>query len=411
MNVLVLTSSFPRNETSYEARYILELADCLTNHGYFPFVLAPHYFGGKIRESWGKVQVFRFTYFFPYRYEKLAYGSGILYNLKEYPIAIINVPLFLISEIFSSLKIIFTKRIHLIHSHWFVPQGIIGALFRFFFNIPHIATIHGSDLNTMKNNRMLRLLCPFIVNNSDVITVNSTFMKLQLESLVPDSGQKIRILPMGINPAKYQDFILLEKRARKRAGPIILTVARLIDLKGIVYLIEAMPEVISKYPDTTLIIIGDGPERDSLEKRAMDLGIETRVKFLGIINPDDLPPYYHSADVFVLPSINKAGSTEALGVVLLEAMASGCPVIGSNVGGIPDIITDGENGFLVPEKNPELIADRIIQILSDTDLQEKFRKNGLTRIQKSFSWDKIADDFSQIFDLVLTKHKKWKNNS
>jgi glycosyltransferase involved in cell wall biosynthesis len=255
------------------------------------------------------------------------------------------------------------------------------------------------------------LLCPFIVNNSDIITVNSTFMKRQLESIVPDSGHKIRILPMGINPAKYQDVTLSEKKDRERAGHIILSVARLIDLKGIVYLIEAMPDVISQYPDTTLIIIGDGPEQDSLKKRAMDLGIETKVKFLGIINPDDLPPYYHSADVFVLPSINKAGSTEALGVVLLEAMASGCPVIGSNVGGIPDIITDGENGFLVPEKNPELIADRIIQILSDPELQEKFRKNGLTRIRKSFSWDKIADDFSQIFDLVLAKHKKWKNNS
>jgi glycosyltransferase involved in cell wall biosynthesis len=89
--------------------------------------------------------------------------------------------------------------------------------------------------------------------------------------------------------------------------------------------------------------------------------------------------------------------------VLLEAMASGCPVIGSDVGGIPDIITDGENGFLVPERRPDLIAEKIIQLLSDTDLQEKFRKNGFIRIQESFSWVTVSAKFSDVFSLVLAR--------
>jgi glycosyltransferase involved in cell wall biosynthesis len=107
--------------------------------------------------------------------------------------------------------------------------------------------------------------------------------------------------------------------------------------------------------------------------------------------------------VFVLPSINCAGKTEGLGIVLLEAMASGCPVIGSNVGGIPDIITDGENGFLVPEQRPDIIAEKIIRILADTGLQEKFRRNGLIRVQELFSWEIISKKFSDVYEQVLEK--------
>jgi glycosyltransferase involved in cell wall biosynthesis len=401
VNVLVLTSSFPRNEQSHEVRYIFDLAESLTHSGFVPFVLTPHYSGGKSSELWGNVHVERFSYFFPSRYEKLAYGFGILYNLQKYPVAILNVPFFLLSEMFFSLLIIYSKKINLIHSHWFVPQGFIGALFQSFLGIPHVATIHGSDLNTMKNNPLLRRLCPFIVRNSDLITVNSTFMKHKLESLVPDSGKKIMVIPMGISPVRYQDLTSADADDRKSMGHIVLCVGRLIDLKGTIYLIDAMPRVSTAYPDATLLIIGDGPERETLENRVRDLGIEKTVKFLGIINPADLPPYYHSADVFVLPSITKDGKTEALGVVLLEAMASGCPVIGSNVGGIPDIITDGENGFLVPEQRPDSIAEKIVRIFSDTELQERFRRNGLIRVQESFSWVVIAKKFSEVYCSAL----------
>jgi glycosyltransferase involved in cell wall biosynthesis len=182
---------------------------------------------------------------------------------------------------------------------------------------------------------------------------------------------------------------------------IILNVGRLIDWKGTIHLIDAIPMVLQHAPDTRLLIIGSGPEKEHLVQRTHELSLEEKVKFLGKVNDDDLVAYYHAADIFVLPSVNKSGKTEGLGVVLLEAMASGCPVIGSNVGGIPDIITDGENGFLVPEQDPSALADRIIQIISDADLREKFQKDGYARIQESFTWDKIAERFSMVYSQVL----------
>lgn len=400
MKVLVLTSSFPRTETSHEVRYIFDLADCLTRQGWDLFILTPHYSGGKRSESWGNVSITRFPYFFPERYEKLAYGYGILYNLQNHPVAILNIPFFLLSEIWNSLRIIRSKKIDLVHTHWFIPQGFIGALLRFFLNIPHVATVHGSDLNTMKENRLLRWLIPFIVRNSDLITVNSRFMKSQLESVVPAMADRIKVIPMGIYPEKFGNPLDSGIKARKKTGNTILSVGRLIDLKGTKYLIDAIPKVLSVHSDTVLKIIGDGPERALLEKQARDLGIEKHIVFSGIINPPDLPPYYHSADVFVLPSIVKDGKTEGLGVVLLEAMASGVPVIGSNVGGIPDIIRDGENGFLVPEKDSATLAKKIIELLSSKDLADKFRTNGLLCVWNNFSWEKISGDFYTVYDQI-----------
>jgi glycosyltransferase involved in cell wall biosynthesis len=135
-----------------------------------------------------------------------------------------------------------------------------------------------------------------------------------------------------------------------------------------------------------------------------ELKLEDCITFLGTVNNSTLIGYYHCADVFVLPSIQKLGNTEGLGVVLLEAMASGCPVIGTNVGGIPDIITDGDNGFLVPERDSAQLAEKIIRLLSDAKLRETFRKNGYARIDESFSWDRISDKFASVYQQILMEH-------
>jgi N-acetyl-alpha-D-glucosaminyl L-malate synthase BshA len=406
MNVLLLTSSFPKNESSHEGGFVFEMVKKLQFHGYDLFVLAPHFSGGEKHKFFSGIHVYRFPYFYPYRYERLAYGSGILFNLKKYPFTFFSVIPFILAEFVWSLRIIAKKNVHLINTHWLIPQGLIGALMRCFFHIPHIATVHGSDLNVLTNHTILSPLVRFIIRNSDLITVNSTYMRRQLEFLVSEDSAKIRVIPMGIDLAKFQESISFDMKKKHKTSQIILNVGRLIDWKGTIYLINAMPDIIQKYPDTILLIVGSGPEHPTLIQRVREQGLENSVSFLGIISNEELLSYYHSADVFVLPSINKEGKTEALGVVLLEAMASGCPVIGSNVGGIPDIIVDGENGFLVPEQRPDILAEKIVQLLSDDELKEKFRNNGFTRIQQSFTWDHIVNQFSMVYSQALGNHKK-----
>lgn len=384
---------------------MFELVKRIAKKGFNTIVLAPHHPGGKIRDYWDTILIERFLYFFPPSLEHLAYYPGIPYNVKKDLFGFLNILPFLLSEFFWTSKIIFSRQISLIHTHWIIPQGLIGAILHVLTGIPHVSTVHGSDLSIIKKNDFLKYLCRFIVKNSDVITVNSSYTKQQLEAIAPESMQKIQIIPMGVDVQQFYDISNGQMKKKFQGNRLILSIGRLIDLKGTIFLVESLPIILKHFPNVILVIIGSGPEKERLEKRIDSLSLKDHIIFPGTLPHEDLIAYFHSSDVFVLPSINKDGKTEALGVVLLEAMASGCPVIGSNVGGIPDIIIDGENGFLVPEKDAIALAEKIVRILADTELQEKFRKNGLTRVTQSFSWEIISNSFSNVFDYVIAQQK------
>lgn len=406
VNLLILTSSFPQKPESYEGIFILELVNKLNFTQFQPFVLTPHFYNAPFFESWIPGKIFRFPYFFPSRFERLAYGSGMAYNIRNNPAILANLPFFILSELIFTLYFIKKYKILLIHTHWVIPQGMIGALVYCLTRLPHITTVHGSDLNILKKYPVLHSIGRFITRNSSIITVNSNYMKQQLLAVSPDCEQKIQIIPMGINPDRFIINSYTDMKRHHGTKYLILSVGRLIDWKGTKFLIKAMPLVLDKYPDSKLIIAGTGPELEFLKNEARDLGLQNRIEFMGVVPSSDLLSYYKSADVFVLPSIHHKGKTEGLGVVLLEAMAANCPVIGSNVGGIPDIITDGENGFLVPEKDSIALAEKIAILLSDNTLSDKFRKAGCETVLKSYSWEIISRKFYGVYCTALEKDGK-----
>lgn len=403
VNLLILSSSFPESPQSYAGIFILEQVRRLALTPFRPIVLAPHFYGSKLQEWWPPVLVYRFPYFFPTRFEQLAYGSGMFYNLRKNPLALFTLPAFLLSEIIFTTYHKRKSRVSIIHTHWLLPQGLVGSLIYRCLKVPHVATIHGSDLNIIKKYPVLHPLCRFIVQNADIITVNSTFMQRQLLDVIPGCAGKSRVIPIGVDPGRLQARARDDIRTSFSSYRVILNVGRLIDWKGTIYLVEAMSAVLKKCPDALLVIIGTGPEEGDLKQRVRELGLEGNVRFMGFVSTEDLPSYYHMASVFVLPSITIEGQTEGLGVVLLEAMAAGCPVIGSNTGGIPDIIVDGESGFLVPERDVAALAEKIVRILSDEPLREKFRRNGLMRVRERFSWERISGQFIDMYQQVLNQ--------
>ena len=160
-----------------------------------------------------------------------------------------------------------------------------------------------------------------------------------------------------------------------------------------------MPFVIKKFHNARLLIIGDGPEKDNLINLSKKLNLENNVIFTGNIKYQLLPEYYATSDIFVLPSIvEKSGDTEGLGVVLLEAIASATAVVGSDVGGIPDIIRDNETGLLVRQKDPKDIADAILKLLSNNLLRKKLSKNAKEHLKKNYSWVVVSKKFERIYD-------------
>ena len=398
IRVLVLTTTFPRWEGDATPAFVYELSKRLQEDGFDIVVLAPHHEGAKRFEIVDGMKVYRFPYFYPVKYQRLVYEGGILPNLKRSNLAKIQVPLLVLSELFYAFKIIRKEKIDVVHSHWIIPSGLVGGIVRKIFGKPHITTAHAGDVFTIRNSKILSKIGSVVFRNSDKVTANSIYTKNVILSIENTIKKNVEIIPMGVDTSRFNPNKASDLRNSFSAEYLVLSVGRLVDKKGIKYLIMAMENVVKEFPSAKLIIGGSGPEREKLEQLSEGLNLQENVIFVGYIKNSDLPTYYASSDIFVLPSIEtKGGDTEGLGVVLLEAMACGTPVIGSDMGGITDIIKDERNGFLTRPKNPEDIAEKIIRLLSDGGSRQKFSEEGLKTVQEKFSWNIVTGKFVEVY--------------
>ena len=405
MNICMLTSSFPRYPGDSAGVFVSDLSCYLSQRGCIVSVLAPHDYGSKMSDIQGNLIVKRFRYFFPEKYQKLCYGSGIVKNLKTEPISLIQVPIFILSQLVSAIKILKNKKIDIIHAHWSFPQGLIGLLCKYLHNIPYIVTIHGSDIYGL-NYPILSNINRLVLRHAAACTVNSEETARVTNRL---SGLKnIQIVPMGVDTELFNNKKRkLSPNSNCTRRKSILFAGRLIDWKGVDFLLMAIPIILNKFPKTTLRIVGNGPERLRLEQKASDLGIENNVLFLGQIPHNELVDYYSMADVFVLPSNKKeAGETEGLGVVLLEAMACNIPVVGSNVGGIPSIVKHEKTGLLAKPGDPEDLSKKICILLENEDLRDHVIENARQMVLEKFTWETIADKFISIYETTIQRKLK-----
>jgi glycosyltransferase involved in cell wall biosynthesis len=160
-------------------------------------------------------------------------------------------------------------------------------------------------------------------------------------------------------------------------------------------LLRAVPLVQRRIANVKMLIVGDGPERGALEALSQQLEVQNAVRFLGYMTREKLTPYYQQATVFVIPSLN-----EPQGIVIQEAMACGLPVVGSAVGGIPEMVRDGHNGLLVPPRDPQALAEAIIRILSNAALREHFSESALRTVQ-GFSWQQSIHKFLNLYTSLM----------
>lgn len=401
MKVCILTTSFPRFKGDSAGIFIYHLSRWLVKKGVNIEVIAPHDPGCHFTEKWENIRIHRFPYFYPFQLQRLCYGSGIVKNIKNNLPAILQLPFLCASEFLYSLAVFKKTKPDIIHAHWSLPQGLIGIIAKRIFKIPCVTSIHGSDVYGLRS-AFFKALNTVVIRNSDICTANSMATARIARKVC--GNDNVNVLPMGVDTeyfSKIHDVASL-KRKFKIEGPVILFVGRLIDWKGTAYLINAMPETLQRFPTAKALIIGSGPQKDELVGLAETLALQEHVIFIDEVPQEELVAFYSMADIFVLPSIvNENGETEGLGVVLLEAMACGLPVIGCNVGGIPDIIRNDVTGLLARQKDPGDLAEKIIQMLSDKVLRNKVIQNGLDLIERKFSWEAISDKFIEVYNSVL----------
>jgi colanic acid/amylovoran biosynthesis glycosyltransferase len=267
------------------------------------------------------------------------------------------------------LRLLKDRRPALIHAHFGV-EGVYALPIARRLDVPLVTTFHGFDATLSTAALMTSpawanypLFRHRLARQGDLFLCASGFIRE-------------RVLAMGFPAARsHVHYIGVDGRAIRPRDPAeetatILHVARLVEVKGAEYLIRAFAQVAARSPNVELVMIGDGPLKASLQGLAKSLGVAERVRFLGALPHDQVLAWMRKAAMLVLPSVRTGtGRVEGLGMVLLEAAATGVPVIGSRIGGIPEGIADGETGFLVPEKDPGALARRIGDLLDDPALR------------------------------------------
>ena len=393
--LLVLTSTFPRWKNDKEPPFVYELCHQLGKH-YKIHVLAPHYPNALLTEEINGINVTRFRYFLE-SYETLAFQGGILPNLKASPWKFSLIPFFICAELIALICLLRRHPIDIIHAHWLIHQGIIALWARLFrkTKLFVLCTSHGGDLFGLKG-PFFKCLKRYVLSNADAVTVVSNTMRDEAHKLIRNK-KNIHVIPMGVDLQKT--FI---PPAKRQEGNVMLFIGRLVEKKGLKYVLEALPLIFERFPKTKLLIAGDGTEKSSLIEYAKTLGIIDHLIFLGAVPHDTLPALYQKADVVVFPSvIAQDGDREGFGLVLVEALGCESATISTDLPAMRDIVVNEENAIVVQQKSPEQIANAAIRLFENPELRLFLGKNGRRFVLDLFDWSVIANRYDQVIQSLL----------
>lgn len=391
MRILVLTSTFPRWAGDTDPRFVVNLCKYLAPANELD-VIAPHTAGTPTEEVVEGIQTYRFRYCFE-RWETLAYEGGILPRLRQNPLRLLLVPLFCLSELLLTLKLLRRNKYDVIHAHWTIPQGFIAVIARLVArgNPAVVITSHGGDIFALKG-PILSWLKNWVGKQADHITLVSNAMRDKAMELGLDRN-KTSVIPMGVD--SHGTFFPSPEVAQREG---LIFVGRLVDKKGIEYLLRAMPRIREDHPEVHLRIIGDGPLAQDLHALRDKLDLSDHVTFEGALVNEAIPGHLQKAAIAVIPSVvTESGDQEGAPVAIMETLACGCATVVSDYPGARDIIADGETGLLVAQRSPEDIAEKVSYLLSNPEKQAQLGAKGRQFVQENYDWRVISKKFNAVF--------------
>jgi glycosyltransferase involved in cell wall biosynthesis len=274
-----------------------------------------------------------------------------------------------------------------VHAQWTLSAAA-AYLGKQTHGCPIAVTLQGSDIFQVTRHPLGAWLTRELLRRCDRITALSQALKQSTGSIGVDPD-RIQIIPNGVNT---RHFVPPADGDRDR---VILYVGTLIERKGLKHLVGAMPAMLQSFPDHRLVLVGEGPEAPHLKQLADELGIAERVRFVGFLPPDQVRGWMQRARVLILPSLE-----EGMGVVLLEALACGTPVVGSRVDGIQEVITS-DVGRLVPPADSAALAEAITSVIGDSQRWAVLSRNARQRAVAHYDWDHIARQFVDMYASMI----------
>ena len=359
-------------------------------------ILTPHAEGLDPRWTDGELEIRTFRYA-PVGLEVVGYSRSLSSDEKLKGRAALVSPLYLAGARRALKREVGRNQPDIVHAHWVVPNGLVAASAR--LSVPFGVGLHGSDV-FLAERAFVSALVARSLKQASFLTGCSP----ELVSRVCAIGfepSRSAVIPYGVNveefrPDRDRRLIWRQKLGISETSTVVLTVGRMVTKKGFHVLLPTLREVLARCPDTDVVLAGGGDRLEELTSLAA--GISSKIHFPDVVLRDTLPDLYRAADLFVLPAVHDSkGNVDGLPNVILEAMASGLPVIASNISGIPLAIEHEREGLLVPEQQSEPLASALTRLIEDSDLRQAMGAAARAKAESELTWSAVAARYRQSY--------------
>jgi len=399
LRLCVLTHNYPRFRGDFSGTFIEALCFALADLGYQVTVLTP-YDPRFVRSPDQRVDLRTYRYIWPPGWHRLGYMQTLLGDVTLRRSTYLLAPLLFLFGTLAACRTVRQIQPDVLHAHWVLPNGFIGAFVSRLTGTPLVVSVPGSDVFVGGQNPLFRWMTRFAFESASAITANSEDLKEVAVDLGADPT-KFELIIYGVDPEEFYPASagVTKLRNQLKIPPeaiVLLGVGRMVYKKGFDTIIQAMPMVSSAH----LVLIGEGGQRAEWEALAQKLGVDKRVHFVGNVPRHEILTWYNLADIFVMPSVKRPA--DGLNVCVVDAMACGKPVVATNIAGNPLVVRDGDNGFLVPEQRPELLAAALNRLIADPQLRQRFGERSRERVVEEFSWKSLARRYGKLFEDVIS---------
>ncbi len=398
--IVMVASSYPRFEGDSVGSFMEPIAQGIAARGHEVHMVAPWH------PKWDRPKVDRGVHFHLFHYAPVqamntfGYAEGMRADVRLRASAVAVAPLAVLAGWFKALRVAQKKRATIVHAHWVIPGGVIGAAAA--GSIPLVISLHGSDVFVAERHPVARLAARAAFKRAAWVTACSEDLRSRA-SAIGAGAARSNVIPYGVDSDRFKPGAGLRARGREILGvadnvPLVFALGRLVKKKGFEYLIDAAAALKTQQPGLRVAIAGDGDLEASLRARAQAAGVGEAVQFLGVVSHHVVPALLAAADIAVAPSVHDdAGNVDGLPNTVMEIMASGTPLVATPAGGIAAVASDGITARLVPERDARALAAAIDGLLRDRPAGTLIGRQARDLVCRHHSWARVAEDFEAVY--------------